>query len=349
MRTESVLEFCEFNFNRPSLTEPHRPNPFNMASELIGKNVRSFIIKSIQCIVEARLGGLPVHTTGKPNGNEWFNIALNEFQDVNLSTKNCLETLVGGDDASTVNLALIKNDWNICCEILIKTNDNEQMNLEYWFIRSRTLNKEINLTKNLDRDTSARLFKSYNEMSILIKSIISLTRATPAYRISRDGQSADSYVVCYRVYKCEASFEQQIKRANLNENEIRCYSDEFKLGSVTTDHNKIDVSLVYRTNLRNYDRSRAGYHLPSNFNHLNRSDSYNNLQNESPDQTSDGGGGLLPVKTDHFTEDDECNEKRKEKHFLPAFAFNQPKVEGILLLSHFYDAPFNRHSIINGY
>ena len=297
-----------------------------MASELIGKNVRSFIIKSIQCIVEARLGGLPVHTTGKPNGNEWFNIALNECQEVNLMTKNCLETLIGpgGDEAPSLNVHLIKNDWNICCEISIKTNDNEQMNLEYWFIRSRTLNKEINLNKNLDRDTSARLFKSYNEMSILIKSIISLTRATPAYRISRDGQSADSYVVCYRVYKCEASFEQEIKRMNLNENEVRCYSDEFKLGSVTTDHNKIDVSLVYRTNLRSY--SRAAYHLPSNFSHLNRSDSYNKLHGDLPEDEPE----LLPVKTDHFTQDDdECNEKRKGKHFLPAFAFNQPKVEGM--------------------
>lgn len=294
-----------------------------MASELIGKNVKSFIIKSIQCIVEARLGGLPVHTTGKPNGNEWFNIALNEFQEVNLMTKNCLETLVSGaDDATSVNLHLIQNDWNICCEISIKTSENEQMNLEYWFIRSRTLNKEINANKNLDREASTRLFKSYNEMSILIKSIISLTRATPAYRISRDGQSADSYVVCYRVYKCESSFEQEIKRANLNENEIRCYSDEFKLGSVTTDHNKIDVSLVYRTNLRSYDRSRAAYQLPTNLNHLNRSDSFNNLRNDQMPE-------LLPVKTNHFTEDDdECNEKRKEKHFLPAFAFNQPKVEG---------------------
>lgn len=188
------------------------------------------------------------------------------------------------------------------------------------------MNKELNFNKNLDREASSRLFKSYNEMSILIKSIISLTRATPAYRISRDGQSADSYIVCYRVYKCEPSFEQVVKKANLSENEIRCYSEEFKLGSVTTDHNIIDVSLVYRSNLRNYDRNKTISNLQTNLNYLNKSINCdkNQLQNQSPD--------LLPVKTNHFTleDDDEDNEriKKKDKHFLPAFAFNKPNVDG---------------------
>ena len=285
-----------------------------MTSELIGKNVKSFIIKSIQCIVEARLGGLPVHTTGKPSGTEWFNIALNEFQDVNLMTKKCLEMLLNGVEVP-INLFLIENDWNICCEISIKTNDNEQMNLEYWFIRSRTLNSELNLKKNLDREISSRIFKSYNEMSILIKSIISLTRGTPAYRISRDGQSADSYIVCYRVFKCESTFEEEIKKLNLNENEIKCYSDEFKLGSVKTDHNLIDVSLVYRTNLRSYDKNR------SQIAHLNKFD-FNQFEQQVNSE-------LLPVKTDHFREDDDDDDKKKkDKHFLPAFAFNQPSVDG---------------------
>lgn len=298
-----------------------------MASELIGKNVKSFIIKSIQCIVEARLGGLPVCTTGKPNGNEWFNIALNEFQDVNLMTKKCLEMLIHGVD-TPINYYLIKHDWNICCEISIKTNDNEQMNLEYWFIRSRTLGKDLVLNKNLDRESSTRLFKSYNEMSILIKSIISLTRATPAYRISRDGQSADSYIVCYRVYKCEPTFEQEIKKANLSEHEIRyrCYSDEFKLGSVTTDHNIIDVSLVYRTNLRSYEKNRSlNLVSTANFRHLNESLTSSHFEKSSSE--------LLPVKIDHFTEDDtnDSQRKRKDKHFLPAFASNQPNADGNLI------------------
>jgi len=319
-----------------------------MASEVIGKNVRSFIIKSIQCIVEARLGGLPVSTNGRPNGNDWFNIALNEFQDVNLMTKKCLEVLISGVENVPINHFLIKNDWNICCEISIKTNDNEQMNLEYWFIRSRTLGKELILNKNLDRETSTRLFKSYNEMSILIKSIISLTRATPAYRISRDGQSADSYIVCYRVYNCEPTFEQEIKKTNLSDHEIRCYSDEYKLGSVTTDHNIIDVSLVYRANLRSYGKNRSSHltNTVQNIKHLDESNhSFNNLENplSPPD--------LLPLKADHFTEDteDEDSQRRKrDRQFLPAFASNQPNVDDLPKFPDLPDEAF-RHLLPANY
>lgn len=306
-----------------------------MASELVGKNVKSFIIKSIQCIVEARLGGLPVSTIGKPNKNEWFNIALNEFQEVNLMTKRCLENLISESREDVpINYFLIKNDWNICCEISIKTNDNEQMNLEYWFIRSRTLGKELNLNKHLDKETSSRLFKSYNEMSILIKSIISLTRATPAYRISREGQSADSYVVCYRVYKCESTFEQVFRSSRLKAHEFNNYSDEYRLGSVKTDHNIIDVSLVYRTNLRtNYDcKDKLNLDLSTQNNLIACNMSgLNNLRTGQNDLDQDKND-LFLIKNDHFTADNDdendLNQRRKEKSFLPAFAFNQPKETG---------------------
>lgn len=39
----------------------------------------------------------------------------------------------------------------------------------------------------------------YNRMGILLKSLISVTRATPAYKLSRL-QSADSYHIYYRIY-----------------------------------------------------------------------------------------------------------------------------------------------------
>lgn len=39
----------------------------------------------------------------------------------------------------------------------------------------------------------------YNRMSILLKSLISVSRVTPAYKLSRR-QSADSYQILYRIY-----------------------------------------------------------------------------------------------------------------------------------------------------
>jgi hypothetical protein len=37
----------------------------------------------------------------------------------------------------------------------------------------------------------------YNRMALLLKSLITVSRVTPAYRLSRR-QGADSYVICYR-------------------------------------------------------------------------------------------------------------------------------------------------------
>ena len=38
----------------------------------------------------------------------------------------------------------------------------------------------------------------YNRMSLLLKSLVTVARVTPAYKLSRR-QGPDSYVICYRV------------------------------------------------------------------------------------------------------------------------------------------------------
>jgi len=42
----------------------------------------------------------------------------------------------------------------------------------------------------------------YNRMGILLKSLISVSRVTPAYKLSRR-QGSDSYTMCYRIYMGE--------------------------------------------------------------------------------------------------------------------------------------------------
>jgi len=39
-------------------------------------------------------------------------------------------------------------------------------------------------------------------MSLLLKSLLAVTRVTPAYKLSRR-QGADSYLICYRIYSGE--------------------------------------------------------------------------------------------------------------------------------------------------
>jgi autophagy-related protein 13 len=45
-------------------------------------------------------------------------------------------------------------------------------------------------------------FTIYNRMGILLKSLLSVSRITPAYKLSRR-QGPDSYRICYRIYMGE--------------------------------------------------------------------------------------------------------------------------------------------------
>lgn len=307
-----------------------------MSAEVIGKNVKSFVIKSVQCIVESRLGGSRVRTVGRPNGKEWFYIALNDYPDVNESTKRALQSIVNDCDIQTsVNLQLIQNDWRVCCEILLKTNDGETITLEYWTIENRCCASPESISSahsstDPNADRTSTLFHSYNQMSILLKSIITLSRALPAHKIT-ENQSAESYVICYRVYKSDLSLDQL-----LNKDEPGCYSEPRRIGCVRTEHNVLSVNSAHRIEIR-ANRS----HRPTG----SSSSSSRNAPGNAPRVTFGGRGDLqdsqsLQLKSDHFTSE-RNKERKRDRPLFAAFATtpsgktkknNQSKIKLYLLL-----------------
>lgn len=60
----------------------------------------------------------------------------------------------------------------------------------------------LNINTDLSDPTIKATYTIYNRMSILLKSLISITRVTPAYKLSRR-QSPDSYSIYYRIYSGE--------------------------------------------------------------------------------------------------------------------------------------------------
>lgn len=81
----------------------------------------------------------------------------------------------------------------LCVEISLQTVDNDRMTLEVW---SLNVNTEIS-----DPQIKAS-YTVYNRMSILLKSLLSITRVTPAYKLSRR-QSPESYCIYYKIYSGE--------------------------------------------------------------------------------------------------------------------------------------------------
>ncbi len=109
----------------------------------------------------------------------------------------------------------------------LRTAEGENMVLETWSI-----------TMTDQYDTSARVsYTVYNRMGILLKSLICMSRVTPAYRLSRK-QGAETFVICYRIYTGDPQSQ------HLGEGH-QCA----KIGSVPTPLGTININLLYRVKM----------------------------------------------------------------------------------------------------
>lgn len=98
--------------------------------------------------------------------------------------------------------------------------------------------------------------------------------------MSSRGQSAESYVVCYRVYRCEVDDNLLNKKSDKD-----CFTAEIKLGAIKSLCNELNISFAYRT-----DMTLDGSKISEDKNTIPRSPQ------------------LLPLKNDHFT-----REERRKK------------------------------------
>lgn len=77
----------------------------------------------------------------------------------------------------------------LCVEISLKTTENDIMILEVW---SLSCNKQV-------LDKTSRVSSLYNRMGTLLKSLVQVTRSTPAYKLSRK-KSMGGFDIFYRIY-----------------------------------------------------------------------------------------------------------------------------------------------------
>lgn len=75
-------------------------------------------------------------------------------------------------------------------EISLQTVEGDKMILEVW---------SVGIIPDQADPTQRPTYAVYNRMGLLLKSLISVTRVTPAYKLSRR-QSSDSYSIYYRIY-----------------------------------------------------------------------------------------------------------------------------------------------------
>lgn len=174
--------------------------------------------KGVQVIVESRKG-IKIEPYSKPltTDTDWFNLQIPDSTEVNQATKNALP--------SDKVLETIRSQLHV--EISVQTEDGDEMVLELWTL-------ELDETQF---DTSLKAMNTvYFRMGILLKSLITITRITPAYHLSRK-QRTESFTIFYRVYNGEP------KLKSLGES-----VKKIQAGMLKTPLGGICFSVAYRTN-----------------------------------------------------------------------------------------------------
>uniref|UniRef100_A0A336LVL8 Autophagy-related protein 13 n=1 Tax=Culicoides sonorensis TaxID=179676 RepID=A0A336LVL8_CULSO len=185
----------------------------------IDKFLKFLVLKSTQVIVQSRLGE-KIRTEPNLTGSDWFNIAIYDHQDVLNETRKALQ--ISTSESVIPRLPL-------CVEISLQTVEGDKMILEVWSLAIQV--DQVDPTQKL---TYAHI---YNRMGILLKSLISVTRVTPAYKLSRR-QSPDSFHIYYRIY-CGAPQEH-----NLGEG-----YKQVRVGQLSTSLGTLNMAVAYRTKM----------------------------------------------------------------------------------------------------
>lgn len=188
----------------------------------IEKFVKFLIYKFCQIVVQSRLGTkLETSCVPAASSNGWFNLSIQEHPDVQAETKKALNIQQNESIFSRLPISI---------EISLKTVDGDSLVLEVWSLDQTKIPEK----DSLQTKTAQSI---YNRMTVLLKSLITLTRTTPAYKLSRR-QSPDSYGIYYRIYVAPP--------------QVHALGDGYKtvrIGQIETLQGRLGVTVAYRTKM----------------------------------------------------------------------------------------------------
>ncbi|XP_011212570.1 autophagy-related protein 13 homolog [Bactrocera dorsalis] len=240
----------------------------NAAEKDVEKFIKFLALKSTQVVVQSRLGE-KIQTPCNPlaTGSDWFNIVIQDHPDIYSETKRALSLEPGQS---------ILKRLPLCVEISLRTVEGDQMVLEVWSLDIQLPGCHKNckddicevLIKNVEngkgvamngtgapmseQQTLKAAHAIYNRMGILLKSLISLTRATPGYKLSRR-QCPEAYGIYYRIY---------VDRPQLHT--LGEGHKNVKIGQLNTIVGTLSMSVSYRTKMTITPTTSEGHNGESN-------------------------------------------------------------------------------------
>lgn len=152
--------------------------------------LKYFALKSAQVIVQSR-NGVKVVSSAKQSGSrdkrqDWFNLAIPDNEKVSILTKNAMN----GE-------TIIALKQMLCIDIFIQFPEGDEHLLETWTLE--LCEKDVEQIKDPN--------EVYHRMEIMLKSLLSITRLQPAYKLARR-QEGEPYVLTYRVFCGNPQYER---------------------------------------------------------------------------------------------------------------------------------------------
>ncbi|KAI8429351.1 hypothetical protein MSG28_000003 [Choristoneura fumiferana] len=128
------------------------------------------------CQESKTLDNGPLSTS--PANLQWFNLSIPDEPEVNYDTKRILN---GEVVTALTNI--------LCIEISLKTIDGDEMVLELWTVKlAPCIEAPITSVSTI-----------YYRMSVMLKSTLSISRITPAYKMARS-QNNETYKIYHKIY-----------------------------------------------------------------------------------------------------------------------------------------------------
>ncbi|CAG9782045.1 unnamed protein product [Diatraea saccharalis] len=232
------------------------------------KFTKILTLKVAQIVVQSRQGkkitqdcnntkALVHNLSSSPPNLQWFNLSIPDEPEVTCDTKKVLN--------GEVVDALAKV---LCIEISLRTNDGDRMVLEIWTVR---------IVPGGDPSMNS-ISTIYYRMSIMLKSTLSISRITPAYKMSRS-QHKETFTISHKIYGGEPNLDLLGEKHKT-----------IKVSDLRTSIGTIIIDVTYRTKMTI---------LPE--------DKIKPLDGVSSSTVSD-----IMVKSDHFYESPKKNYDKKE-------------------------------------
>ncbi|XP_049886343.1 autophagy-related protein 13 homolog [Pectinophora gossypiella] len=191
------------------------------------KFTKVLALKVAQIVVQSRQGKKITHEcnvikpldnglSASPTGLQWFNLSVPDEPQVNCDTKQVLNGEV---------VAALSN--MLCIEISLKTTDGDEMVLEIWTVR---------MAPGCDASMSS-VSAIYYRMSVMLKSTLSISRITPAYKMSR-AQNRENYKIYHKIYG-----------GPLNSDLLGDEYKKIKISELCTPIGTLIIEVAYRTKM----------------------------------------------------------------------------------------------------